>query len=669
MESRAQDVPGDLTWDLTEVWQGVRQRATSLRRYLMEEALLADERQERYRRGHTTATEVQRYQERVRAHFLREVMGAWPERVDLAPRSVGVIERDGYRIEKLVMQTQPDFWLTAHLYLPDEGVHPRPPNGYPGVLVPLGHAPAAKLFPDYQRFGALLARNGMVALLFDPLGQGERGEYLDPNSGNNHFVVGNLCHLFGQNLMRYILWDAIRALDYLEARPEVDKARLGVSGSSGGGSQSLCLAAVDERVRAVVPVDSMVPTLFTLSLVHGAGHHPEDNFVGALDLEGCTFEALMACVAPRPMLVVGGLPDTTFPPDEVEIAFLRAAGVYRALSRPDHIHLEFDQDDHGFQRGKRALAASWLKRWLSRDGDDRHLIPERETEALIAEREGQCTSTGNVEALGSVTVRDLLLRTAGTIGRSQVDGAATLREILGLPDPPWAPFGATVANRDAPRPVAVGGLRLWATALEYPVQPGRTAGALALSISKAPASTCLVVDARPTLPAQLPRMWASWLEAGRTLVVPCSPQKAPPELGLMLRRPILGLRVLDLVALADAVERLVGENPRLLGCFGPGPSALIGVWAALFEPRYQFVVAHRAVTSWTDLLHLRLPAGRYTAFDPEIEHLHGLGRVEFDSVTKEPLADRLAWHTSEIFDSPDVFELLHSHAGNRSDGE
>src|SRR6266508_1383996 len=205
------------------------------------------------RRGLKGVADVDAYRARVRRN-LWDVLGGEPERTPLNARIVGTIPRDGYRIDKVIFESRPGFYVTGALYLPTRG---RPP--YPAVLRPLGHYPHGKA--TYLRGGgevqghcAALAGKAYAVFTFDPYGQVERGSYFDTGSGNNHFVQGTQGFLTGMHLGQHYLWDSIRALDYLLGRPEVDPDRVCVTGTSGGGAQTLYHAALDERVNVAVLV-------------------------------------------------------------------------------------------------------------------------------------------------------------------------------------------------------------------------------------------------------------------------------------------------------------------------------------------------------------------------------------------------------------------------------
>ncbi len=127
------------------------------------------------------------------------------------------------------------------------------------VIVPCGHAHSAKAHDSYQSVGALLALNGMAALVFDPIDQGERIQLLDAKGKEvmwgtrGHTNLGAGCILLGRNTAGYEIWDSMRALDYLQSRPEVDPKRLGCTGNSGGGTQTSQVMALEDRIKAAAP--------------------------------------------------------------------------------------------------------------------------------------------------------------------------------------------------------------------------------------------------------------------------------------------------------------------------------------------------------------------------------------------------------------------------------
>ncbi|MGC3966982.1 MAG: twin-arginine translocation signal domain-containing protein [Pirellulales bacterium] len=146
--------------------------------------------------------------------------GPWPERTPLNPQVTGVVERDAYRIEKVIFESRPQFYVTANLYLP-KTVKGR----IPGVVGSCGHSPNGKAHTAYQSFAQGLARQGYACLIFDPIGQGERLQYVDENlkprvgmGTSEHMMAGNQQAIVGEFFGSWCAWDGMRALDYLLSR-------------------------------------------------------------------------------------------------------------------------------------------------------------------------------------------------------------------------------------------------------------------------------------------------------------------------------------------------------------------------------------------------------------------------------------------------------------------
>ncbi|MCA9071302.1 MAG: acetylxylan esterase, partial [Planctomycetaceae bacterium] len=206
----------------------------------------------------TDPAEITAWQQDLRSKFV-ESLGGYPKRTPLNPQIVGKFEADGYRVENLIYESRPQFFVTANLYLPKT----KPP--YPAVLVPCGHSPNGKAAGAYQRISILLAKHGIAALCYDPVGQGERKQILKTNTKGDplpigeftatgeHTITGVAPILLGENLASYRIWDGIRSIDYLTSRPDIDPKRIGCTGNSGGGMMTSYLVALDDRIQAAAP--------------------------------------------------------------------------------------------------------------------------------------------------------------------------------------------------------------------------------------------------------------------------------------------------------------------------------------------------------------------------------------------------------------------------------
>ena len=176
----------------------------------------------------------------------------------------GKIQMKGYSIRNIFFQTRPGISATANLFIPDgEG-------RFPAVIVMMGHSQTGRLEERYQSLGHTLALNGYVSLCIDPWGSGERttthGVFEDHGDENN---LGSSLLNIGEPMMGIELSDNMRGVDLLCSLPYVDAHNIGATGSSGGGNQTMWLAAMDDRIRAAVPV-VLVGKCFFIGFVKGA---------------------------------------------------------------------------------------------------------------------------------------------------------------------------------------------------------------------------------------------------------------------------------------------------------------------------------------------------------------------------------------------------------------
>ncbi len=318
-------------------------------------------------------------QTRMRRLFLEMIGGLPEERTPLQVQEVGAVQREGYVIRKLIFQSLPGCYVTANLYLP-LGISGK----RPAVLFCCGHAEEAKAYPPYQRVMIDLVSQGFVVLGFDPVGQGERKSYFDPKTGQEligwgtteHDYDGNRCYLTGTNIARYFVWDGIRALDYLISRPEVDPERIGVTGTSGGGTQTCYLMVADERIRAAVPCCFI--TSRQIYLKTGNPHDAEQNLLGAIQ-HGFNYDDFLLCFAPRPVLI-GAVTYDFFPIEGTLQTFDRARRAYKLCGAEDKVDLVVATGEHEYAKKLREACVHWFSRYLMGKEVDFH-EPEFEVES------------------------------------------------------------------------------------------------------------------------------------------------------------------------------------------------------------------------------------------------------------------------------------------------
>jgi cephalosporin-C deacetylase-like acetyl esterase len=333
---------------------------------------------------------------------LIESIGGLPEKTPLNARVTGVIERPGFRVEKILFESRPGFFVTASLYLPDRA---RFSGLRPGVLIPSGHAKPAKAHDEYQSMGALLALNGFVGFVFDPLDQGERMQYRKddgsmPYYGTHmHMQEGIVAMLLGEGLIQYFAWDGIRALDYLASRPEVDTNRLGISGNSGGGTQTSYIFALDDRLKAAAP--SCWPHLANRQLKDSMGDMEQMNYgMLAMGLEHPSFFLMRA---PAPVKILGATHDF-FQIDAVWEGFRFIKRHYTDLGYSERADILENNTGHNYDQTQREAAVRWFDQWLNKNVSE---IWEPELN-LFSEEELRVTDTGQVMDLpGARSIFDL----------------------------------------------------------------------------------------------------------------------------------------------------------------------------------------------------------------------------------------------------------------------
>jgi len=356
---------------------------------------------ERLIAGIRSVADAELRKQKVRETIL-DIIGDLPDYSGpLNPRITGRIEAAGYTIEKLIFESLPGFLVTANLYRPNS------PGRYPAVLVQCGHTQEGK--PEPQRLAANLALKGFVALTFDPIGQGEREQTyvreLDaPAAGwsvNEHLQAGAQCILTGRSVARYFIWDAKRVLDYLLSRPEVDPARVGATGCSGGGALTTFIGALDPRLKAVVPASfiNSYRLLFT-----GPNPDSEMSFPGLL-ARGLDTADFVELAAPTPWLIQATEEDY-FTPAGARLVYEEARRWYALYGAEDKLGFFVGPGPHGTPLELREGLYEWMIRWLKDGQGDSREQPV----TLYTNHELRATRTGRVEdEPGSRRLYELIL--------------------------------------------------------------------------------------------------------------------------------------------------------------------------------------------------------------------------------------------------------------------
>ncbi len=402
-----------------------------------------------------TRADAEAYVRSVRAR-IRNCFGPMPQKSPLRPKVTGEVERDAYRIEKVIFESRPNFPVTANLYIPKGRAFP-----LPGVVGSCGHSDNGKASETYQSFAQGLARIGYVVLVFDPVGQGERLQYTDaglkPRRGigvAEHLHAGNQQFLVGEFLGSWRAWDGMRALDYLLSRPEVDPRHVGITGNSGGGTMTTWLCGLEERW--TMAAAGCFVTTFRRNLENELPADTEQCPPRALAL-GLDHSDFLAAMAPKPVIILAKERDY-FDVRGATEAYGRLKRIYTLLGAPDNIALQVGPSEHGYTRENREAMYRWFNRATGspHDGQEPAITIEKD-ETL------QCTPHGQVAELGARTLFDFTRAKSQELAthRAALSGealrAAVTTALRLPPRPPGAPeyrILRPLAGRGYPQPHA-----------------------------------------------------------------------------------------------------------------------------------------------------------------------------------------------------------------------
>ncbi|WP_166670809.1 S9 family peptidase [Olivibacter sp. XZL3] len=323
-------------------------------------------------------------------------------------RETGSSKGLGYEVKNIRFQTRPGIYATANLYFPD-GKGP-----FPAVLVTHGHWPDARRAEIFQSVAQTLVKSGYVALTIDAWGAGERctgteQEYHGANLGASLFNIGT-------TLLGMQLTDNIRAVDLLCSLKEVDATRIGATGASGGGNQTMWLAAMDQRIKAAIPVVS-VGTFQSYIF--------NSNCVCELLPNGLVFTeeaAVLGLIAPRALNIFSANQDTnpSFVPREMLRSFKNAQLIFEVMGAKDQITYRRFETGHGYWPEMRDAMLGWFDLQLKGigNGQDRSgprvapvpalqlaTYPNKEREAEVATTATFCKSEG-IMLQGALKGRD-----------------------------------------------------------------------------------------------------------------------------------------------------------------------------------------------------------------------------------------------------------------------
>lgn len=381
--------------------------------------------------------------------------GPLPEKTPLNARITGSFERDAYRVENVIFESRPNFLVSANLYLP-KGLN----RAAPGVVGTCGHSANGKAAESYQSFAQGLARQGYVVLLYDPIGQGERLQYVDSQfkgllggGTREHLQAGNQQFLVDEFIGSWRAWDGIRALDYLLTRDEVDPNHIGVTGNSGGGTMTTWLCGLEQRWSMAAP--SCFVTTFRRNLENELPADTEQCPPRVI-AEGLDHEDFIAAMAPKPVIILAKEKDY-FDVRGAEEAHARLKHLWRLLGAEKNLALFIGPTPHGFSQENREAMYGWFNRATGLSDSSKEPKLTLETDQTLT-----CAPNGQVASLGSKPIFEFTAEKAKTLAsaRPRISGRqlrSSIHQALRLQERSAAPYARILRprnKRNYPKPYA-----------------------------------------------------------------------------------------------------------------------------------------------------------------------------------------------------------------------
>lgn len=337
----------------------------------------------------STLKSVQDWDERIQA--IKDSISSWtgplPERTPLNARITGRIDRGDYTIEKVLFESRPNYYVSGCLYLPKNRS-----TRCPAQLNVIGHAADGKANGRYQRMSIAQVKNGFVVFTIDQLGQGERQvkEYgsWDSAPGNAHRIIGIKSFISGTHVFNFMVWDAIRAIDYLISRPEVDENNICMTGSSGGGMMTTYILPLDNRIKVAVPTCN--PNTWSYRVHANLATDHEQVFFGAFESNIDPRADFLFTQVPKPLLLNATTDDNLNPPRGVWDLSNWLFKLYSVYGVPEKFTTSMVKAAHDYNQEQREVTYSWMLRWTDKNSgnmweDDATLEKEKD---LFASSEG-----------------------------------------------------------------------------------------------------------------------------------------------------------------------------------------------------------------------------------------------------------------------------------------
>ncbi len=568
--------------------------------------------------GIRTKQQAEARQAHVRATFLK-LLGGLPNNHDpLNAQEVGTVSGDGFRVERLIYDSLPGYHVTANLYLPATGKGP-----FPAVIYHAGHAPFGKT--EAYGLGANLARDGIAVLAYDPLGAGERLQAMNPATGKSwagpdeHSQAGIPISLLGDHVARYMVWDAMRGIDYLATRPDIDAGNIGSFGCSGGGTLSAYLTALDTRVKAGVVACYLTSYQ---ELLKGIGPQDGEQVIPDQLKEGLDFPDWIELAAPRAYAMVSTTEDM-FPYAGAKAAHDEAERFYRLLGAGENLQWFTGPGTHGMIFPMFSQIEAFFHHWLLHN--DNPPVP-LVAFPFKAHPELLCTTTGQVTtALPGRTIYKVnqdrarnILPVKAPIGTRRDLEKLQIRLRLEIPAVTgMSPGTTTLPQLDVVSKEIRGNSEietvvfysrsgmLLPARLALPKQPGRHPAQLftserAMDVLTGPGSDFdhAAEDGNVVL-AINPLPWPPSKDALRPTMGTMLPWTARAFLD---GKTFVGMRTEDVIAAVQWLAAQETVDSAMISAWADGASGTVLLHAAVLEPRIRQVTIEGALTTWASVV-------------------------------------------------------------------
>jgi cephalosporin-C deacetylase-like acetyl esterase len=513
-----------------------------------------------------TRADAKKRKDLVRRKVLALIGGLPAHPSSITAKQFGTLSGVGFRIQKLAYESLPGFWVTANLYVPANDTGP-----FPAVLLAPGHEATGK--QSQYSWGVNFARNGIMALAIDPLGQGERLQYVGSDgkstiggSTGEHGEANIPAMLVGENIARYFINDSMRGIDYLVGRKDVDANRIGAFGCSGGGTSTAYLAALDDRLKAVGVACYI--TSFQELLSSATGAQEAEQSIPRFIEQGLDFGDWVEAFAPKPYAIISTTNDM-FPFEGARHTYEEARRIYGIHGSEDNLQWITGPGGHGnLGPISPAILGFFLHHLKGAPAGDAAFTPERpqRAEDLLVTPTGQVSTSIGGETVASIVrahAPDLPLR------------PASLQDIRAL-------TGSTVV----PESSHSSGRKPALLMLDSPEHAAPELDRLAKS-----GWIAIAIQPAPT-PPDTEGLKSPYLGSFNLLSLRA----------FLVGKTIVGLQIDDAIRALNSLAARADVDPSRIAIHGNGPLGIVALHVAALDSRIRSVVAENTLASYRMVL-------------------------------------------------------------------